>query len=198
MKVMRNVLKTITKSISIAMISKQVLRKLSLNNLMKTNKRLISSSYGLIYEEFGDPIKVVKKVEMSWELDKVLEPNEILMRYLASPINPADINTIQGVYAIKPQLPAIGGNEGVAQVIKVGPQVTRLRVGDWVIPGLSASGTWRSHAIHNANDVLVIDNSIDVLSAAQLSVNPCTAYRMLKDFVDLKKGLIIEFNDEFS
>jgi trans-2-enoyl-CoA reductase len=194
MKVMRNVLKTVIKSISIAMISKQLLRKLNLKNLMKTNKRLISSSYGLIYEEFGEPIKVIKKVDISEKYNKGLEPNEILMRYLASPINPADINTIQGVYAIKPQLPAIGGNEGIAQVIQIGPQVTRVRVGDWVIPGMSASGTWRSHAIHNANDVLVIDNSIDVLSAAQLSVNPCTAYRMLKDFVDLKKGLFIEFN----
>jgi trans-2-enoyl-CoA reductase len=194
MKVMRNVLKTVIKSISIAMISKQLLRKLNLKNFMKTNKRLISSSYGLIYEEFGEPIKVIKKVDISEKYNKGLEPNEILMRYLASPINPADINTIQGVYAIKPQLPAIGGNEGIAQVIQIGPQVTRVRVGDWVIPGMSASGTWRSHAIHNANDVLVIDNSIDVLSAAQLSVNPCTAYRMLKDFVDLKKGLFIEFN----
>lgn len=39
-----------------------------------------------------------------------------------------------GTYAILPDLPAVGGNEGVAQVIEVGSQVNSLKKGDWVIP----------------------------------------------------------------
>lgn len=39
-----------------------------------------------------------------------------------------------GTYAILPDLPAVGGNEGVAEVVEVGSQVKVLKVGDWVIP----------------------------------------------------------------
>lgn len=39
-----------------------------------------------------------------------------------------------GTYAILPDLPAVGGNEGVAQVVEVGSQVKALKTGDWVIP----------------------------------------------------------------
>ena len=35
---------------------------------------------------------------------------------LIAPVNPADINTIQGVYPVKKPLPAVPGNEGVAEV----------------------------------------------------------------------------------
>lgn len=39
-----------------------------------------------------------------------------------------------GNYGLLPQLPAVGGNEGVGQVIAVGSSVTRVKPGDWVIP----------------------------------------------------------------
>lgn len=114
---------------------------------------------------------------------------DVLVKMLAAPINPSDINMIQGTwlvgylhtkqqhpyssfirkqlyqqeqhsqeintvfifvryedqlfiwlffssgtYAILPDLPAVGGNEGVAQVVEVGGQVKSLKKGDWVIP----------------------------------------------------------------
>lgn len=43
-----------------------------------------------------------------------------------APINPADINQIQGTYGIRPPLPAIPGNEGVGTVREVGPDVSSL------------------------------------------------------------------------
>lgn len=39
-----------------------------------------------------------------------------------------------GTYSILPDLPAVGGNEGVAQVVEVGSKVKSLKLGDWVIP----------------------------------------------------------------
>lgn len=44
---------------------------------------------------------------------------QTLIRILASPIHPADINTIQGVYAVKPALPAVGGLDCFADVLEV-------------------------------------------------------------------------------
>lgn len=105
-----------------------------------------------------------------------------------SPINPADINTIQGVYGVKPDLPFTLGNEGFGEVIEVGSQVRELKVGDWVIPDKNAWGTWRSHAVDEEAQFRKIDNRIAPEMAATISVNPCTAYRMLKDFETLKEG----------
>ena len=48
---------------------------------------------------------------------------------------------IQGTYPIKPKLPAIGGGEGVGEVLSVGPEVKNLKIGDWVFPGGNMKGT---------------------------------------------------------
>lgn len=110
---------------------------------------------------------------------------------LAAPINPADINTIQGVYPVKPEFPAIPGNEGVAEIIAVGDEVSNLKIGDWVVPATNAWGTWRTHALCSEKELQKIASGLDVVSAATMSVNPCTAYRMLKDFVELEPGDVV-------
>lgn len=45
-----------------------------------------------------------------------------------------------GTYALLSDLPAVGGNEGVGEVIEVGSHVTSLKPGDWVIPGDAGLG----------------------------------------------------------
>lgn len=47
----------------------------------------------LVYCEFGDPLHVVKFRECEVP---PLASQEVLVRMLAAPVNPADINTIQG------------------------------------------------------------------------------------------------------
>ena len=108
-----------------------------------------------------------------------------------SPINPADINTIQGVYGVKPPLPFTLGNEGFGTVEQVGCEVKNLKVGDWVIPGTNAWGTWRSYVVEEEKNLLKISNDLDPAMAATLAVNPGTAYRMLQDFETLDKGDIV-------
>ncbi|XP_058856476.1 enoyl-[acyl-carrier-protein] reductase, mitochondrial-like [Acipenser ruthenus] len=107
---------------------------------------------------------------------------------LAAPVNPSDINMVQGTYAILPELPAVGGNEGVGQVLEVGSQVTSLRAGDWVIPQDAGLGTWRTEAVLNEGTLAAVPSGVPLLCAASLSVNPCTAFRMLSDFEILQPG----------
>lgn len=45
-----------------------------------------------------------------------------------------------GTYAIKPPLPSVGGNEGVAKVVEVGADVEHLSVGDIVLPHTAGLG----------------------------------------------------------
>src|SRR4051812_7789518 len=50
-------------------------------------------------------------------------------------------------------------------------------------------GTWRSHAVAAPSDVHVIPREgLSLAQAATVTVNTCTAYRMLKDFINLKEG----------
>jgi len=149
-----------------------------------------NSSYALVYSNYGDPEKVISKVETTADVfGKSLIANQIRVKLLASPINPADINTIQGVYALKPPLPAVAGNEGCAEVLDVGPEVKHLKPGDWVVPSQPGFGTWRSHALGVEDFFLRIDKGgMDAAAVSQITVNPPTAYRMLKDFVTLKPG----------
>lgn len=107
---------------------------------------------------------------------------------------------IQGAYPIKPKfqklggdddkLLAVGGNEGLAEVIGVGEDVKDLKVGDQVVMANTGYGTWRTHAAGPSSDfqLLPAADNVSMIQKATITVNPCTAYRMLKDFVDMKKG----------
>ncbi|XP_042194639.1 enoyl-[acyl-carrier-protein] reductase, mitochondrial [Callorhinchus milii] len=107
---------------------------------------------------------------------------------LAAPINPSDINMVQGTYAILPDLPAIGGNEGVGRVLDVGSRVSSVKAGDLVIPSNTGLGTWATEAVGNESAFVKLPIDVPLLCAATLAVNPCTAYRMLYDFESLKPG----------
>uniref|UniRef100_UPI00358FDDA1 enoyl-[acyl-carrier-protein] reductase, mitochondrial isoform X2 n=1 Tax=Myxine glutinosa TaxID=7769 RepID=UPI00358FDDA1 len=91
----------------------------------------------LVFRAHGDPAEVLRLEEL--ELPALGE-TEVKVRMLAAPINPADINMVQGSYAILPSLPAVGGNEGVAEVEEVGAKVDRLKRGDWVVPSDTGFG----------------------------------------------------------
>lgn len=176
-------------------------------SLLKSNLKLSSyvnhirflSSYSLIFKKHGNPNDVLELVETTSE---VLKPNlgdeEVLVEFKASPINPADINTIQGVYGVKPKLPAIPGNEGCAEIIKIGNSVKQLEVGDKVCFKKSVTGTWRTHFRSHFNDFIKLDKRLDPFSASQAIVNPSTAYRMLSDFETLKQGNLVIFKLNFT
>ncbi|XP_069829795.1 enoyl-[acyl-carrier-protein] reductase, mitochondrial-like [Dendropsophus ebraccatus] len=139
----------------------------------------------LVYRRHG-PWKEVLKLENA-TLPHVGD-QDIHIRMLAAPVNPADINMLQGNYGILPHLPGIGGNEGVGEVIKVGCQVQGIKPEEWVIPIDCGFGTWRTEAVCKWSEVIPVSKDISLLSAATLGVNPCTAYRMLTDFEVLEAG----------
>ncbi|XP_074662138.1 enoyl-[acyl-carrier-protein] reductase, mitochondrial-like [Tubulanus polymorphus] len=161
-------------------------RRLSQIHIERKSKLFYHDSLAITYASYGDPTKTLVKTNIS--LPKKLSPNEILVKMMAAPINPADINMIEGVYPIKPALPAVAGNEGVGIIVDTGSDVQTIECGDWVIPSTSGWGTWRTMAICAEEEVKKIDNDIPVTKAATIAVNPCTAYRLLLDFVNLKPG----------
>ncbi|XP_064412197.1 enoyl-[acyl-carrier-protein] reductase, mitochondrial [Latimeria chalumnae] len=114
--------------------------------------------------------------------------SDVRVKMLAAPVNPADINMLQGTYAILPPFPAVGGNEGFGEIMEVGSNVSTLSPGDWVIPVDAGFGTWRTEVVCSDKEVIQIPKNMPLPSAATIGVNPCTAYRMLQDFEKLKPG----------
>lgn len=143
------------------------------------------SAKSLLYKEYGEPADV-----LHFTTETINQPgtDQVSVKWLLAPVNPADINTIQGKYPSKPPLPAIPGNEGVGEIITVGSNVKNLSIGDRVIPNGLNLGTWRTHANYNSVELMKIPKDFGTVEASMLNVNPCTAYRMLKDFISLKPG----------
>jgi trans-2-enoyl-CoA reductase len=137
-----------------------------------------------IYETHGIPAEVLRIVEQPWPAPA---PDEVVVRMAAAPINPADLNAIEGKYPVRPTLPATPGMEGAGIVIEVGAAVRDLELGALVIlpHGL---GTWREACAVSAEKLVVVPEGIEPIQAAMLKVNPITAWRMMHDFVSLQRG----------
>ncbi|KAF9539705.1 mitochondrial 2-enoyl thioester reductase [Mortierella hygrophila] len=223
----------ITRSLARPMTTKSFQHTATVTGATVSQKRHLSSSAwegssgfkdltratALVYSEYGRPTEVLKV------LKHTLTPpgdDAVQVQFLASPINPADINQIEGVYPLKPPMTtdlysspsttstttsassltpvAVAGNEGVAKVTKVGSKASsHFKVGDWVVMGSAGLGTWRSHGNFLAKDLTKVrsvekmteggdSSNLDIVQLATLTVNPCTAYRMLRDFRTLSPG----------
>jgi trans-2-enoyl-CoA reductase len=105
----------------------------------------------------------------------------------AAPINPADLNQIEGKYPVRFALPATPGFEGAGVVVELGAGVKGLTKGCLVLLPHNA-GTWRDAVAVKAEDLVVVPEGIDPAQAAMLKINPLTAWRLLHDYVELQKG----------
>ena len=70
----------------------------------------------IVYEAHGKPEEVLS---LRAEPLREAVAGEALVRMLAAPINPADLNQIEGKYPIKFPLPAVPGFEGAGVVESV-------------------------------------------------------------------------------
>ncbi|MEI8294784.1 MAG: 2-enoyl thioester reductase domain-containing protein [bacterium] len=113
-------------------------------------------------------------------------PGEVLLRMLAAPVNPADLNVIEGTYGELPSLPCTIGNEGVGVVEQIGSSVAGLSLGQMVLP--LAFGTWAEQMLVPAESLVALPDGLDPLQASMLAVNPATAWRMMHDFAALQPG----------
>ena len=141
-----------------------------------------------LFRETGVPPEVVVCEETS---SVALMSDQIRVQLHAAPINPADINFIEGRYGIKPELPAIPGMEGCGEVIE--SKSSKFSPGDKVV-FRGAGGSWAEEVTLAAERAVRVPQEIDSIQAAMLSVNPLTALRLLEDFEELSEGDVVVQN----
>jgi len=145
-------------------------------------------AHRLTFASHGNPADVLRLE--SFETASLSE-GEVLLKIHASPLNPADLNYIEGTYGKKPELPAVAGMECFATVIE--SRSDKFPEGDSVII-LGKLDGWATHAVAHADTLLRVPDGIAPLQAAMLKVNPATAWLLLHKFTDLKKGDWVALN----
>ena len=133
-------------------------------------------------DEFGKPEDVLRWGERA---SKQLDEGEVRLKVLAAPINPADLNLVEGTYGVRPDLPTVPGIEGCGEVLE--SRSRQFSPGDRCMV-LHRAGMWAEEVVLPESSLIRLPEGIDPLQAAMLKVNPATAYRMLKGFTDLPQG----------
>lgn len=141
-------------------------------------------SKAVIYRNYGVPAETVEVEETALGQPG---PGQVRVNRILAPINPADLNTIEGKYPVRYPLPATPGIEGAATVAEVGAGVADLTPGMAVLLP-HGYGTWRDEGILAAAQLCPVPEGVPYREAAMLKVNPATAWRMLHDFVEPQPG----------
>lgn len=138
----------------------------------------------LRFEQFGAPAQVLSLVDVP---DPIPGPGEVRLAMGLRPINPSDLLQVKGVYGRKPSLPATAGLEGLGVVDALGEGVSGIALGQRVVP-LGAQGTWADRLVTLAENLVAIPDGLGDTSAAQVIVNPLTAWIMAVEDLKLQPG----------
>jgi mitochondrial enoyl-[acyl-carrier protein] reductase / trans-2-enoyl-CoA reductase len=137
----------------------------------------------IVYERHGNPAEVLQIKTEPWPKPAA---DEAIVEMRAAPINPADINAIEGKYPGRREVPAVPGFEGAGVVVELGANVSTIAKGGLVILPHNI-GTWRDALAVKADELVAVPPEIEPIHAAMLKINPMTAWRLLHDYVDLAR-----------
>jgi NADPH2:quinone reductase len=114
---------------------------------------------------------------------------EVLVRMLASPINPSDVLYVEGRYGLTPKLPATPGFEGVGVVESTGGGLLGwLRKGKRVAVVNDTRGNWAEYTVTKARQVIPVPDDLPDDQAATFFVNPATAVALTRSVLRVPPG----------
>lgn len=138
------------------------------------------------FEACGNPADVLKVSEVPRPSPG---PGEVLVRMLASPINPSDLSFIEGTYGHQPELPATPGFEGVGIVeSNGGGLLPKLMNGKRVAVANRNGGNWAEYAVVPANQAIPLPNALSLEQSASFFVNPASVVAMVEKIHQVRAG----------
>mmetsp|Transcript_29756 Transcript_29756/g.53449 ORF Transcript_29756/g.53449 Transcript_29756/m.53449 type:complete len:336 (-) Transcript_29756:1151-2158(-) len=97
-----------------------------------------------------------------------------------APINPADINVMEGTYFCLPEkLPAVLGMEGCGQIIAIASDVENHKVGDLVVSLNWVNGTYTQYTVVPAENLIVVPQGVSPKVACMMAINPPSAWGLV-------------------
>jgi len=126
-----------------------------------SSSRAALQPLSLSLSAFGLPLEVLSLRSRSPPLTPPPD-HHVDVKVLASVINPADLNVVEGRYAKLPPAASLAspygwcpGNEGVAEVVRVGPGVSHVVVGELVVPAAAGEGGWWQQVRRDRADAFI-------------------------------------------
>ena len=116
---------------------------------------------------------------------------EAIVEMEFAPVNPADLNVLEGKYGQLPSLPCVPGHEGVGRVIALGAPLEGrdgaafLNRRVLLPPGF---GSWRRYGVARFSELVLVRDDVPAQQAAMARINPATAFCMLQNFASLRPG----------
>ncbi len=143
----------------------------------------------VVAHEYGAP-EVLKFEEMPRPEPK---EDEVLVRVIASGVNPADPLTLSGKYAREfgTHLPLIPGYDIAGVVEKTGAKVTNLKAGDAVYGYPTFGGGWAEYVTVKQWEVAAKPKTLNFAEAAAVPMGALTAWQALVDTAQLHPGQTI-------
>src|SRR5436309_12299218 len=92
--------------------------------------RMNKTIKAIVYERHGNPPEVLQIQTQPWPAAAAAEA---IVAMRAAPINPADINAIEGKYPGRREVPAVPGLEGAGVAVKVSADVSTITKGALVL-----------------------------------------------------------------
>ena len=139
-------------------------------------KAIVCEDYGpienLAYKDVDEPSPSGREVVIEAEAVGVNYPDGLL---------------VQGLYQAKPDLPFVPGMESAGRVVAVGPDVSRLKVGDRVVASMQLGAFAEKVAVDEAA-AMPLPDGFDAGIACALVCGYGTAHHALKQRADLKPG----------
>jgi alcohol dehydrogenase len=119
-------------------------------------------------------------------------PRDILVNVRAAGLNPVDFKFRQGKLRaiVRPTLPFVLGNELAGEIVAVGSDVKRFRVGDRVFARVAKdrAGAFAEQACVDEDHVAPMPSNLDFTTAAAVPLAGLTALQALRDELGVKAG----------
>ena len=145
-----------------------------------------STMKAVVAHEYGGP-EVLKLEDVPVPQPK---DDEVLVRVIASGVNPADPLILGGKYAKEfgTRLPLILGYDAAGVVVRTGANVTRLKAGDPVYAYLLMGGGWAEYCLTNEREAAIIPKGTSFTQAAAVPLAALTAWQALVGTAKLEAG----------
>jgi NADPH:quinone reductase len=140
----------------------------------------------IVFDRFGEPGDVLRVQDVP---KPEPGPGQVLVRMIATPINPSDLLVVRGLYGVLPKLPATPGFEGVGVVEKAGPGLIGMFAkGKRVAVINHRGGNWAEYVVIPAKQARPVASDIPDDQVASFFVNPATVVALVKHVLAVPKG----------
>ena len=140
----------------------------------------------IVCNDFG-PIQNIEYKDVN---EPVIQDESVIINVKSVGVNFPDGLLVQGKYQLKPETPFIPGMEVAGEIVKIGPNVSSLKIGDRVA-ALSQLSGYAEQAVVQEKSVFKIPSKMSFDDSCALLCAYGTSHYALKQRANLKKNELL-------